>query len=173
MIEQITFQTIFQFLQTVGILVGVFYYIMTIRSNQRSQKQAVETRQAQLFSQYYLRCTTPEFQIAESNLLELQFDTPQEFIDKYGPRSNSKVYEDFLQVFGLMEGLAVLVREDLINIRIVAHSSYGDVKYVWEKYEPVVRWLREHYNWPRYSIEYEHLYNLMEEYAEEHPELRT
>jgi hypothetical protein len=72
-----------------------------------------------------------------------------------------------------MEGLAVLVREDLINISIVAHSSYGDVKYVWEKYEPVVRWLREHYNWPRYSIEYEHLYNLMEEYAEEHPELRT
>jgi hypothetical protein len=115
MIEQITFQTIFQFLQTVGILVGVFYYIMTIRSNQRSQKQAVETRQAQLFSQYYLRCTTPEFQIAERDLLELQFDTPKEFIDKYGPRSNSKVYEDFLQVFGLMEGLAVLVREDLIT----------------------------------------------------------
>jgi hypothetical protein len=32
MVEQVTFQTIFQFLQTVGILVGVFYYIMTIRT---------------------------------------------------------------------------------------------------------------------------------------------
>jgi hypothetical protein len=95
-----------------------------------------------------MRCTTPEFQIAESNLLELQFDTPQEFIEKYGPKTNSKIYEDFLQVFGLMEGLGVLVRENLINIRIVAHSSYGDVKYVWEKYEPVVKWLREYYSWP-------------------------
>ena len=38
MVEQITFQTLFQFLQTVGILVGVFYYIMTIRANQRNQE---------------------------------------------------------------------------------------------------------------------------------------
>jgi hypothetical protein len=120
-----------------------------------------------------MRCTTPEFQIAESNLLELQFDTPQEFIEKYGPKTNSKIYEDFLQVFGLMEGLGVLVRENLINIRIVAHSSYGDVKYVWEKYEPVVKWLREYYSWPRYSVEFEYLYNVMEKYAEKHPELVT
>jgi hypothetical protein len=63
MVEQITFQTIFQFLQTVGILVGVFYYISTIRTNQRNQEislrnqeltlkaqeHAAETRQAQLY----------------------------------------------------------------------------------------------------------------------------
>ena len=30
MVEQVAFQTVFQFLQTVGILVGVFYYIMTL-----------------------------------------------------------------------------------------------------------------------------------------------
>jgi hypothetical protein len=162
----VDYQTLSIVLTGIGIIIALTYYALQIRNQNK-------TRQAQLFSQYYLRCTTPEYQIAESNLLELEFDTPQEFIDKYGPKSKSKIYEDFLQVFGLMEGLGVLVRENLINIRILAHSSYGDVKYVWEKYEPVVRWLREHYNWPRYSIEYEHLYNLMEEYAEKHPELRT
>ena len=52
MAEQITFQIIFQFLQTVGILIGVFYYIMTIRTNQRNQKMQLETRQTQLFIQY-------------------------------------------------------------------------------------------------------------------------
>jgi hypothetical protein len=166
MIEQFSLQTALTYLTLISVPSGVFYHIMTLRNQSRN-------RQAQLFSQYYLRCTTPEFQIAESNLLELQFETPQEFIDKHGPKSESKIYEDFLQVFALMEALGVLVTENLINIRILAHSSYGDVKYVWEKYEPVVRWLREHYGWPRYSIECENLYNVMEKYAEQHPELTT
>ena len=60
MVEQVTFQTIFQFLQTVGILVGVFYYVLTIRANQRNQElarkaqeQALETRQTQLFMYFH------------------------------------------------------------------------------------------------------------------------
>jgi hypothetical protein len=43
-IEQLTFQTVFQFPQTVGILVSVFYYITTIRANQRNQQLQLETR---------------------------------------------------------------------------------------------------------------------------------
>jgi hypothetical protein len=61
MVEQITFQTIFQFLQTVGILVGVFYYIMTLRNSQRTQQQQLETRQAQLFMQIFIHNTDPDF----------------------------------------------------------------------------------------------------------------
>ena len=56
MVEQVTFKTIFQFLQTAGILAGVFYYIMTIRTYQRNQEigsrnqeLTLETKQAQLF----------------------------------------------------------------------------------------------------------------------------
>ena len=56
MVEPVTFQTIFQFLQTVGILVGVYYYITTIRVNQRNQElarnaqeHATETRQLDIY----------------------------------------------------------------------------------------------------------------------------
>ena len=55
MVEQVTFQTIFQFLQTLGILVGVFYYVMTLRYNRRNQELQLETRQAQLFMQVYAK----------------------------------------------------------------------------------------------------------------------
>jgi len=67
MVEQVTFQTIFQFLQTLGILVGVFYYIMTIRTNQRNQEIAqknqelqLESRNLQLFMQLYQQMSSPE-----------------------------------------------------------------------------------------------------------------
>jgi hypothetical protein len=148
----------------IGIIVSILYYSSVLRN-------ANKTRQAQLFSQYYLRCTTLEYQLAESNLLEVKIDTPEEFIELHGPSSDSKIWKDFLQVFGLMEGLGVLVRENLISTRMVAHSSYGDIKYVWEKYEPVIKAFREYYGWSRYGIEYEYLYNVMEKYAKEHPEL--
>jgi hypothetical protein len=36
MVEQITFQTIFQFLQTAGILIGIGYHVTTLR-NARAQ----------------------------------------------------------------------------------------------------------------------------------------
>jgi hypothetical protein len=61
MVEQMAFQTVFQFLQTMGILVGVFYYVMTIRANQRNQQLQLETRQAQLFMQPYNRWSDPDF----------------------------------------------------------------------------------------------------------------
>jgi hypothetical protein len=48
MVEQLTFQTVFQFLQTVGILVGVFYYIMTIRANQRNQELSIKSQESTL-----------------------------------------------------------------------------------------------------------------------------
>ena len=38
MVEQITFQTLFQFLQTAGILVGVSYYIMSLRNQNLARK---------------------------------------------------------------------------------------------------------------------------------------
>lgn len=67
MVEQVTFQTLFQFLQTVGFLVGVFYYITTIRTNQRNQEltlkaqaHATETRESQLFMQLYQQLNSVE-----------------------------------------------------------------------------------------------------------------
>jgi hypothetical protein len=39
MVEQVTFQTIFQFLQTVGILTAVYYYIMTLRNAERARQR--------------------------------------------------------------------------------------------------------------------------------------
>jgi hypothetical protein len=103
MAEQITFQTIFQFLQTVGILVGVYYYIMTIRTNQRNQEialrnqeltlktqeQALETRQAQLFMQVFSQLSSTEKWREYLEILELEWDDYIDFQKKYGVLSGN------------------------------------------------------------------------------------
>jgi len=128
MVEQVAFQTVFQFLQTVGILVGVFYYVMTIRANQRNQEltlkaqeQAVETRQAQLFMQIFSRFDE-EWVDAYQEILMLDFNNFQEYWEYASPRTNTELSRKFYRLNSLYEGLGLLVREGLLNIRLVYPS---------------------------------------------------
>ena len=59
---EITYQVVLSTLQTFGLLVGIFYYVMTLRNQQKNQQLALETRQAQLFMNIYdRRLNNPNF----------------------------------------------------------------------------------------------------------------
>ena len=172
MFEQITFQTLFQFLQTLGILVGVFYYIMTIRTNQRNQRMQLETRQAQLFIQLYnrFRDDTKDLDI-ESSFLDLEIKSSEDFIRLW------RTDEDFGRVLstlgGFYEGIGVMVREGYIPVRLVALQWGGTTRRFWEKMEPYMSDVREAQAFPRAWTETEYLYNELMKYIEEHPELEN
>jgi len=48
---EVTYRMVLSTLQTTGILVGIFYYIMTLNNTRKSQRLTLESRQAQLFMQ--------------------------------------------------------------------------------------------------------------------------
>ena len=172
MIEQVTFQTLFQFLQTVGILVGVFYYIMTIRANQRNQQMQLETRQAQLFMQLYnrLRDDAKDLDVNKS-FLDVEIESSEDFMRLW------RTDEDFgkvLSTYGsFYEGIGVMVREGYIPIRLIALQWAGMTRRFWQKIEPFMSDVREIRAFPRYWAETEYLYNELMKYLEEHPELKT
>ncbi|UCE38751.1 MAG: hypothetical protein JSW00_05850 [Thermoplasmata archaeon] len=70
-----------------------------------------------------------------------------------------------------LEGLGVLVRENLLDIKFIALLIGGGVKRHWEKIAPYVYELREKGKAPRVFTEFEYLYDEVMKYAEEHPEL--
>jgi hypothetical protein len=174
MVEQVTFQTIFQFLQTVGILVGVYYYITTIRSTKKNQEMQLETRQAQLFMQIYRE----DLGIAEKGpygmigVIEWNFNDYDDFNEKFGPDSNPDAYQSYIYLLYIMEGIGVLVREGYVDIRLIALLSSGMVKNLWMKLQPIIYEERKRRNWPRWSIEFEYLYDTLIDYAEKHPKLQ-
>lgn len=171
MVEQVTFQTLFQFLQTVGILVGVFYYIMTIRTNQRNQRMQLETRQAQLFMQLYNRFRDDTRNIDIASFMDADFESYGDF------QRLSQTDDDFTQALsalgGFFEGIGVMVREGYIPVRLIALQWGGNTRRFWEKLEPVVSELRETRSFPRAWAETEYLYSELMKYLEEHPELKT
>ncbi len=64
------------------------------------------------------------------------------------------------------------MKEGSLDIRLLALSSTGDIMLTWEKYRDVVYELRKYYNWLRYFVEFEYLYNEITKYIEAHPEFQ-
>ncbi len=199
MAEQVTFQILFQFLQTVGILVGVYYYIMTIRTNQKNQEislknqeltlqsqeltrktqeQSLETRQAQLFMNIYNQSfANREWLNAYNKVMSTNWDDYEEYItiaDFRDPDSSDKEYlEAQSYVCSFYEGLGVFVKEGLVDIRMIALTMTYMTKSYWEKLASIVYEGRKRMNYPRMLSEFEYLYDELMKYIEEHPELKT
>jgi len=76
-------------------------------------------------------------------------------------------------LIGFYEGLGVLVRENLLDIRMVALLMTGPTKEFWEKLKPIIEEARERTNYPRMCSETEYLYEELMKYISEHPEIEV
>ena len=157
MVEQVTFQTLFQFLQTVGILVGVSYYIVSIRNQNR-------TRQIQIIS-------TVGIGNLDWSFLDWEVGDLDDFMSEHGPEVDPEGWMTINEWFNRLEVFGVFVKEGLLDVRLICLMSGGTIKASWEKYRGIFEELRLRYNRPRDWIEAEYLYERVVEYLEKHPEL--
>lgn len=171
MVEQVTFQTIFQFLQTVSIMVGIAYYLMILQNQQKSQQSTLETRQAQLFMQLYNKVVSQEGIDNLGLLVRAEWSSYEEWVEKY--QNDEEYAKAFVFYLMQMEGVGVLIKEKLVSIRLVAMFFAGITRQIWEKYKDIILEERKHMNYPRYASEWEYTYNELMKYMKEHPELAT
>jgi hypothetical protein len=83
---------------------------------------------------------------------------------------NQELYDSFYYVGIYLEGMGVLVRENLVDIRLVSELTSGYILQWWKQFGPGVK-CREAWKFPRYCIEIEYLAKRIAQYAKEHPEL--
>ena len=86
-------------------------------------------------------------------------------------RRDEEYYKAYNWLANIYDGVGALLREGLLNVRMVA---LVDAKYIiwdWEKYKDVIYNQRKRDNDRRYRSEWEYLYNTIMKYLEEHPEL--
>jgi len=155
----------------VGILVGVFYYIMTIRTNQKNQQMQLETRQAQLFIQLYNRFRDDMRNVNLAWFMDAEFESYEGF--QRLSQADDKFSQALSALGAFFEGIGVMVREGYIPVRLIALQWGGNTRRFWEKLEPIMAELREVREFPRAWAETEYLYNELMKYIEEHPELKN
>jgi hypothetical protein len=95
-----------------------------------------------------------------------KFKDFDDFIEKYGPRSNPEVHASWDTQIAQYDGIGVLIRRGMISPDLVFDLIYDSIIWFWEKFLPVVEGLRKGYM-PSYGQEAEYLYQEMKRLAEE------
>ena len=132
----------------------------------KAQQQNLDTRQAQLFMGFYDKLSSSEFNV---NLLAIQdwkVESLDDFMKMWTDVEKNRVWSS---VFGVYEGIGVLVHEGLIDVRIVARYV-GRMRYDWEQWGPFILEARVLRKRPRMYIETEYLYERLMEFGRRNPD---
>ena len=170
---EITYQMVLSTLQTAELLVGIFYYVTTLRNAQKTreltlqsqeltrkaQEHAVETRQAQIFLSIIDTFRSTDF-MKQWHLTETarwkDFDDYQE---KYSPENNPEVITASTSVLLFFESVGTLVRKKLIDIDLIDGQIAIALVAHWRRWEPIIFGDREYFQSPDFWSDFEYIYN--------------
>ena len=155
----------------IGIIVSILYYTSVLRNANKTQQMQLETRQGQLIMQVYHKFSTLETANAYQKFQEIgeQIETTDDLLKAWFNNSENYKFMWILSTF--FEGVGVLVKENLLEIRLVAELMTGPLSEYWGLIAPYIDEVRERGNMPRMMSETEYLYNKLVKYTEEHPEI--
>jgi len=159
-VDLVEIQTAYYMMAATGVLVAATHYIFNMR-------QSTKNRKAQLFMGIYDKWIAPEAIDGHIRIRRLKIDSFTEFYELY-ENSESVEGRHIIWTAVYFEGLGVLVKEGLIDVRLVALFLHGEVKLFWEKYGPFLKEQRVVENYPRAWIEAEYLYNRIIDYGRRH-----
>ena len=167
---EITLSIVLQIVQTVGILVGIFYYVTVMRNAQRNQQQQLETRQLQGFMQVMSMALTRDGLMYGNIFGRTNVSNYDEFREKMD--NDAEYRSAFVFCAWLYESIGVILKEGLVGVRLLAlYDAIGTIQ-AWERYKEIIYELRKRSNNKRRWGMWEYTYNTLMRYLDEHPELK-
>ena len=94
---EITVPLVLDVIRTIGILVGIVYYLTIMRNSQRNQQLALESRQIVTYIQT-LGFRDKEFMKAWADVITQEYADPAEWESKYGANVNPDSFASFFSV---------------------------------------------------------------------------
>ncbi len=88
----------------------------------------------------------------------MKWNDYDEFMEKYGSKTNPKAWRSIGSVAGYFEGIGLLVNEKLLDISLVEKLLSTHLIYFWEKFEFLSIRLRRDFNNPLLDEWKEYLY---------------
>jgi len=152
---EFTLPIILQIVQTVGILVGIVYYITIMRNTMRARMIQVSTQ----FSSVWTR---NEFVYNFIDAAYLQdFATFDEWSEKYGFRADAEATTRLFSIANMYNSAGHMVKDGLVKPEFVwSVFAPFSVILLWEKFKPLIDRWRELDNDPLMLDSFEFLYNV-------------
>ena len=155
-------------LQTVGLLVGISYYILTLRNTSKNQQLTLETRRLQILMDVDKEMKSFENYRRMIELLNMQWEDYDDFERKYGSDNNPDNFALRHSMFYSLNSIGILLKDGFIDAN-TAYDLLGEVAtiWMWNKFESVIKELRRRYNIPNSYEYFEFLYDELNKVREQ------
>lgn len=171
---EFTLPLVLQIVQTVGILVGIIYYITIMRNQQRTrelaltaQEHATETRQTEIFMRLYEQLNNAETYTSWAELVNQEIDN-EEYLQKYDSTVNPVHFGKRAHLWYTFNTIGELLLMGIVKPDLIQRLSLDPmVITMWERWEHIIRETRIRENSPDIWSGFEHLYNEMVRLREE------
>ena len=157
---EITYQMVLSSLQTIGLLVGIYYYVMTIRTNQRNQQLALESRQIATYIQT-LGFRDKNFMKAWADVGMQDYSVFEDFLSKYYYDVDVESWSSFFSVGNMYHSVGHLVELGILTPEIVYEQEGELVIHSWETQKMVIEGIRILRGYLHFFDHYESLYEHM------------
>ena len=155
-----------------GLTASILYYSSILQNANKTrelqlkaQELTIETRQAQLFTQYFFYFIDSENIKEYYEVLGWEWDSYQDYQEKYG-FSDIEKHALRVKVTEFCNSIGTLLRNDLINVEIMNPSAGGVIIRMWNQWKDVFEVERTTIYTPNYMEDFEFLYNELIEYRE-------
>ena len=153
-----------------GLAASIVYYANILNNANKTQQMQLETRQVQIFMRVIDRIWDADIQEAYEMILPSSMNV-DEFFEKF--REDIKFQRVFYRWAYYWENAGMLVKLGFLPIEFVTISPSVAINVVtsWENFRDVVYRFRESGRVKRNFAMWEHLYDELMKYYDEHPEL--
>jgi hypothetical protein len=158
---ELTIPLVLDIIRTVGILVGIVYYLTIMRNNQRNQKTAEETRKIQLLLDHNRDI------IGRNNwnsVMDMEWDDYNDFMSKYGWDSDPDLYEKRMGIWRRMHFSGLLIRDGLIDVSTFIDYIGDNSPLMWNKFKDIIEEQRVLFDSPNFLIGIEYGAKAVEQY---------
>jgi hypothetical protein len=158
---EITYQMVLSTLQTAGILVGIFYYVMTIRANKRNQEISLKNQQLRTaYSVFDIYRDEKEY-LKWLEVMQMEWVDYDDFTEKYGSRTNPEMEAKWGTMFQFYDGLGYLWKSGVLDLDNLKELIGFGCVVMWKKFKPIVEaWRKDVYL--DHFINWQHLAEALE-----------
>jgi len=149
---EITLPIVLQIVQTVGILVGIVYYVTIMRHSEKA-------RQTQMFMPIYSRVIDAEYRRHFSDIMVWEWSDYDDWEKKY--YQNRDEWAKLMHVLTVQGWVGMLLERKQIDVDLVSDMMRAPTIRLWERIEPIIHEFRVRWDFPRFGVGSEYLYSEM------------
>ena len=161
---ELSVELLLDIIRTAGILVGISYYVLTLRNQQQSHKHSEETRKYQLLNEINQFTSAEDTGQDFITLMNLEWTDYDDFMEKYGWENNPSMTYRRQRMWRRWNFNGLLIRDGLIDTSSFVQILADNSPLLWMKFGSLVEEMRIRNDNPDLYIGFEILAKEVDKY---------